>query len=407
MSQPKVMAIWIVGVAMCSMLVACNSSTSTVDVPPQTMAAQDQNSGTSMLKIRLKPVMTDVNFEQPLFLTQSPGDNENYYVVEKNGKIFQLREQAGAWRKQLFLDISNEVEAGASEAGLLSMAFDPDYRTNGYLYVSYTASPSKKSNADSALESRLVRFQFRQNAVDKASQKLILALDQPYANHNGGHLAFSPQGYLMWGLGDGGSGGDPSGNGQNKNSLLGSLLRLDVKQLPYRIPEDNPYAKGGGRKEIYAIGLRNPWRFSFDRNSGQLWLADVGQNNWEEIDLVNLGDNLGWNGKEGSHCYVHDLCENSHYKDPILEYDHSSGNCSVTGGYVYRGSAYPQLRGIYFYGDFCSGIVSAVTQSGDGSYRSLPVLNSGLNIASFAEDNNGELYILHLGGSIHRIEAIR
>ena len=391
------------------LMTACNNN-SAVDPAPNRAAKAVANGESASIKVKLTPLMSDVHFEQPLFLAQAPNDSVHFYVLEKKGIIYRLQSTAsGSWQKSVFLDISQDVDAGASESGMLSMVFDPDYTTNGYVYVSYTASPAASKNADVALESRLVRFTVSKTgtSLDKSSQKIILTQDQPYANHNGGHLAFSPDGYLMWGLGDGGSGGDPHGNGQNSNTLLGSLLRLDVKKLPYAIPPTNPYAKGGGRAEIFAIGLRNPWRFSFDRSSGQLWLADVGQNAWEEVDLVNVGDNLGWNGKEGKHCYVHDLCENSHFKDPILEYDHGAGNCSITGGYVYRGKAYPELHGWYFYGDFCSGKLSVISQSEDGSYHARHVFDSGLNIASFAEDNDGELYIIHLGGSIHRIEALR
>jgi len=392
--------------AVLGSMFACNNNSS-LDSVSRISAAQSGHRENSLVNIKLTPIMEDVAFDQPLFLAQAPADNRHFYVLEKKGKIYQLQLSSGGWRKTLFLDISQHVDAGASESGLLSMAFDPHYATNGYLYVSYTASAPKAKAADIALESRLVRFQRSRSgdSIDPTSQKILLTVDQPYANHNGGHLAFSPQGYLFWGLGDGGSGGDPRANGQNSSTLLGSLLRLDVKQLPYSVPSDNPFAKGGGRKEIFAIGLRNPWRFSFDRKDGQLWLADVGQNSWEEVNLVEVGDNLGWNGKEGKHCYVHDLCENGHYKDPILEYDHSAGNCSITGGYVYRGKAFPALQGRYFYGDFCSGKVSQVIQSENGDYRSLPALDSGLNIASFAEDNDGELYIIHLGGTIHRIET--
>jgi len=383
--------------------VACKNQQGATPVAHSSALTKDDGQS-ELVKIRLQPIMREVSFEQPLLLAQAPGDAAHFYVLEKNGEIFELSKNQGAWQKRGFLDISKEVESGASEAGLLSMAFDPRYPDNGYLYVSYTA---RARNRGAALESRLVRFEIDKlrREAKLSSEKTLLKLDQPYANHNGGHLAFSADGYLFWGLGDGGSGGDPGGNGQNKNTLLGSLLRIDVRTLPYTIPNDNPFAKGGGRKEIYATGLRNPWRFSFDRNNGQLWVADVGQNNWEEIDIVSVGDNLGWNGREGTHCYVHDLCDNQQFKDPILEYDHSRGKCSVTGGYVYRGKAYSSLHGLYFYGDFCSGGIWAVSQAGDGSYRSHHVLDSGLNIASFAEDNDGELYVIHLGGGIYRIEA--
>jgi len=392
--------------ALCALtLVACNGRSSQHEVGEARFTPAD--AGNSLVKVKLTRVMPDFSFDQPVFMLQAPDDNDSFYVVLKKGVVYRLqRDGASSWHKQEFFDISHQVDASASEAGLLSMAFDPQFHDNGYLYVSYTAQP-RKTHKPAVLESRLSRLYYnaKSGKLNIASENVILRVDQPYANHNGGHIAFSPQGYLMWGLGDGGSGGDPQGNGQNSQTLLGSLLRLDVRQLPYQIPADNPFAKGGGRREIFAMGLRNPWRYSFDSNSGQLWLADVGQNNWEEIDLVQAGDNLGWNGKEGKHCYVHDLCVNNHYKDPILEYDHSAGNCSITGGYVYRGKASPSLRGLYFYADYCSGEISAVMQAGEGDYRSMPLLKSGLNIASFAQDNQGELYVINLGGSIFRIDA--
>lgn len=382
-------------------LVACNNHQSVTASEKEKMTPTSSHP----IAIKLSPFMPDLKFKQPLFLLQSPNSADDWYVLEKQGRIYRARRLNGHWEKSLFLDISAKVDASESETGLLGMSFDPDFATNGYLYVSYTAHSNKRQVSQI---STLARYQYRKSdtQVDPASASVILKVDQPFANHNGGHIAFSSRGLLYWGLGDGGSGGDPKGNGQNTQTLLGSLLRIDVSKLPYTIPSSNPFVDGGGRKEIFAWGLRNPWRYSFDRESGRLWLADVGQNDWEEVNLVQGGNNLGWNGREASHCYIRDLCDNAQFIDPIVEYDHGGGRCSITGGYVYRGQLYPELRGMYFYADFCTGEVWAVTQSGNGTYFSHRVLESGLNIASFAEDNQGELYVLHLGGTIHKIEAV-
>ncbi len=240
--------------------------------------------------------------------------------------------------------------------------------------------------------------------LDPTSEQIILSVDQPFGNHNGGGIAFGNDGYLYIGFGDGGSGGDPLGNGQNTNTLLGAFLRIDVDgSAPYTIPPDNPFAAGGGRPEIYAYGFRNPWRWSFDRGTGDLWAGDVGQGLWEEVDRVALGGNYGWDIMEGSQCYNAASCDSAGMLPPIAEYSHAEG-CSVTGGYVYRGADIPQLEGTYVYGDYCSGRIWGVFYNPAGGPFSQVLLDSGRVISSFAEGHDGELYLLdYTQGSIYRL----
>jgi glucose/arabinose dehydrogenase len=236
-----------------------------------------------------------------------------------------------------------------------------------------------------------------------------LTIEQPFSNHNGGDIAFGPDGYLWIATGDGGSGGDPQGNGQNPQSLLGKLLRVDVDHgATYTIPPDNPFVEDPGtRAEIWALGLRNPWRFSFDRDTGDLFIGDVGQNQWEEIDFEPRTDpggrNYGWNTMEGGHCFLSGACETDDLTLPIFEYSHSSG-CSVTGGYVYRGSRFPALTGLYLFGDFCSGTIWALSPGGPGAWMVAVVARTDVAIAGFGEDESGEIYLTDLGsGTVYRI----
>jgi glucose/arabinose dehydrogenase len=340
-----------------------------------------------------------VEFSLPVALLQTPQQTPHWYVVEKGGRVVRVAGEGAAARTALFVDISDRVDAGPNEAGLLGMAFPPAFADNGQVYLSYTRG--------GPLTSVLSRFSSRDGGLtlDAASEEVLLEVPQPFGNHNGGQIAFGPDGYLYYGLGDGGAGGDPLGHGQNTQTLLGAMLRLDVNgPRPYAIPPDNPFAGGGGRPEIYAWGLRNPWRWSFDRHSGKLWVGDVGQNAWEEIDLVSRGDNLGWNLWEGNHCFTPEACSREGVVMPVAEYSHALG-CSVTGGYVYRGKAAPARFGKYIYGDFCSG---TVWELDGGNVQAGPrvLLQSGLRISSFAEDRNGELYLLDYGsGGIFRLVA--
>jgi glucose/arabinose dehydrogenase len=348
-------------------------------------------------QLALRPMFGGESFKQPVFMQQSPTRDDLWYVVERGGRIYRVREDGSD--RQLVLDISDRVESGPMEAGLLSMAFDPRFSRDGLVYLSYT-------EAGSPLTSIVARYRSQDGgmSINPHSRKLVLQVKQPYRNHNGGHLAFGPDGYLYYGLGDGGAAGDPKGNGQDPTTLLGAILRLDVERIsPYAIPADNPFAKKrGGRGEIYAWGLRNPWRWSFDRQTGDLWVGDVGQNKWEEVDRVRAGDNLGWNRWEGNHCYRQSQCSATGVVMPRAEYSHAMG-CSITGGYVYRGKAMPFLQGEYLYGDYCSGRVWALKADNRQAKPQL-VLMSGKRIASFSEDRNGELYLLDLAsGRIFRL----
>ena len=356
--------------------------------------------------VKLQRVFKDVSMDVIVFMTQAPDDDQYWYVVEKPGRVMRFENKSDATDASLFIDISDRVDVGPSEAGLLGMAFHPQFRTNGYVYLSYTGN-------DGGLKSYLSRFKSLDtgNTLSADTEKRLIEVPQPYSNHNGGNIQFGPDGMLFIGLGDGGAGGDPKGHGQNTQTLLGSMLRIDVDNgNPYAIPSTNPFAKDSvvnsikGRPEIYAWGLRNPWRWSFDRETGRLWLADVGQDNWEEVNIVDKPGNFGWNGKEGKHCYKSAHCENPAYIDPVLEYSHDEG-CSITGGYVYRGSQIPALKGIYLYADFCSGTLWGARETGNGVYETFQLLDTDLNIASFAQANDGEIYLLHLRGEIYKLVA--
>jgi glucose/arabinose dehydrogenase len=348
------------------------------------------------------PAFGDLRFEKPLAMVPAPNDAKAWYVVEQRGIVWRIAQTASGFRRTVFADLRDRVDDGPNEAGLLGIALHPRFAENGRVYLSYTADGAP-------LISRIAEFVSRDGGLtlDAASERIVLSLEQPYENHNGGNIVFGPDGYLYIGFGDGGSAGDPHGNGQNLDTLLGKLLRLDIDgDTPYATPPDNPYAKAGGRPEIYASGLRNPWRFSFDRATGALWLADVGQNKWEEIDLIVRGGNYGWNRREGAHCFKSRTCSSEGLIDPVVEYGHNEG-CSVTGGHVYRGRSLPALAGAYLYADYCSGkIWGLVPRSGGGYASPRTLLETAFRIASFGEDANGELYVLdHQGGRVYRLIA--
>lgn len=335
--------------------------------------------------------------EQPVHLAAPPGD-PRLFIVEQPGRIRIV--ENGTLRPTPFLDITSKVGAGG-ERGLLSVAFHPDYARNGTFFVDYT---------DRAGDTRVERYRVGADPMraDPASASLVIGIAQPYANHNGGLVAFGPDGMLYVGMGDGGSGGDPLEAGQDPNSLLGALLRLDVDAAqPYAIPADNPYASGGGRPEIWAIGLRNPWRFSWDRAEGMLYVADVGQNRLEEVNAVPAGEagvNYGWDDMEGTDCFEPSTgCATGGRRLPVLVYPHDDG-CSITGGHVYRGDAVPSLRGHYVYADYCEGWVRSFRLSGGQATdrRTLDFGDVG-RITSFGEDAAGEMYVLSHGGDVYRI----
>ena len=346
--------------------------------------------------VTLAPVVTE-GLENPLFLTQAGDESERLFVVEQPGRIRVLERQALV--PAPFLNITQKVLSGG-ERGLLGLAFHPDYHHNGRFFVNYTRKPDGAT---------VVAEYCRGATATSASheERILFVVPQPYPNHNGGMVAFGPDGYLYVGLGDGGSKGDPDNRAQNPGDLLGKILRIDVDRGdPYGIPTDNPFVKEGGRPEIYALGLRNPWRFSFDAKTGNLWVADVGQYTWEEIDLVVRGGNYGWRVMEGTHCFHPSTdCRTTTFSLPRYEYSHDKGRCSITGGFIYRGRAMFDLTGSYVYGDFCSGEIFAL-QNPAGSQplnEARMILKTSLRISSFGEDAAGELYVLDHKGGIYRL----
>lgn len=338
--------------------------------------------------VRLVPVAA--GFSQPTAIAHAGDGSGRLFVVEQGGLIKVVR--GGQVQAQPFLDVRDLTRAGG-ERGLLGLAFDPQFRGNGRLYVNYT-----DTNGDTVI----ARYTARGDRANPDSAAVLLRIEQPYANHNGGQLAFGPDGMLYVGTGDGGSAGDPQNNGQNLNSLLGKLLRLDVRGDKYAVPRDNPFVnRGGARGEVWAYGLRNPWRFSFDRESGDLFIADVGQNQLEEINFQPRaskgGENYGWRLKEANACFNPDSnCEEGRdLVDPVLQYGHAQGN-SVTGGYVYRGRALPDLVGKYVYGDFGSGTIWVGERSGN-RWTSRRLLDTDHNISTFGQSEAGELYLADYG----------
>jgi len=353
--------------------------------------------------LRLVPIVTS-GLSSPVYLTAPPGDTARLFVVEQAGQIRVV--QHGQLLATPFLDISNRVASGGEE-GLLSVAFHPSYATNRYFYVDYTHTNIAGDTLYTLIE-RYTTTSADSNIADTVSHKLILRIVQPYSNHNGGLVLFGLDGMLYIGMGDGGSGGDPQNRAQDPDSLLGKLLRIDVDHGdPYAVPPNNPFATSGGAPEIWAVGLRNPWRFSFDSPSGLLYIADVGQNTWEEVDVEPASQgrlNYAWRVMEGAHCYNPVPCSSAGLVLPVIEYDHSEG-CSIIGGFVYRGSRWPSLAGQYFYSDYCSGwLRSFAYANGAVTGRTSWTLDVSLgNVTSLGEDAAGELYVVSAGGSIYRI----
>jgi glucose/arabinose dehydrogenase len=331
---------------------------------------------------------------------QNAGDGSGrLFIIERPGRIRIVKD--GLLFQDPFLDISDRVGSRGSEQGLLGLAFHPQYATNGFFYVNYT-----DYNGDTVI----ARFSVSPdpNRADPASELRMLGISQPYANHNGGAVVFGPDGYLYLGLGDGGSQGDPNGNGQSLNALLGKILRIDVDHdIPYSIPADNPYAGSGEvYQEIWASGLRNPWRFAFDPATDDLFIGDVGQGDWEEIDVAPAGQggmNFGWNSYEGNHPYAGNSSSTA-FVFPVAEYNHAMG-CSVTGGVVSRGASLPAWNGIYLYGDFCTGYVWGLLNQ-NGNLQSQFLFETGFGISTFGVDEAGEVYLANYrDGTIYRLAA--
>lgn len=358
----------------------------------------------SSFAIDLQPVATGL--ERPVYVAAAPDGTARLFVVEQPGRIRLIHN--GQVLATPFLDITPLVESGGSEQGLLSIAFPPDFADSRLFYVYYTAR-----RGEGVGDNTIARYRVSAddpNRADPESGETLIAVPDSRRNHNGGLLLFGPDGYLYAGLGDGGGGGDPDGNGQNPATLLGSLLRIDPRPAGgYAIPDGNPFADSGeGAPEVWAWGLRNPWRFSFDRETGDLFIADVGQNAIEEIDFLPAGTpggtNFGWNVMEGTTCYLEASCDTTGLTLPVAEYTHEFG-CSVTGGYVYRGVLEPELDGVYLFGDFCSGLVWGMGRDASGAWVVSEPVETGLGISSFGEDAEGELYLVAISGEIFRIAA--
>jgi uncharacterized repeat protein (TIGR03806 family) len=360
---------------------------------------------TAAATVRLTRVFASQTTAQHVALVQRPGDNARWYEVVQGGTLRRFDVAGGA--ASSVLSLAGRITAGG-EAGFLGWAFHPRFAQNGFAYASYTAP--RRAGMTEAHVSRVSRFVSRDggDTFDPATETVLLEISQPYSNHNGGQIAFGPDGYLYFGMGDGGSANDPMRHGQNVNSLLGKMLRIDVDtpsaERPYGIPADNPFAGGGGAPEVWAWGLRNPWRWSFDRVTGELWAGDVGQNALEEIDIVRRGGNYGWYGMEGTRCTPASPCPQPGRILPVAEYGRSLGT-SITGGYVYRGRAVPSLVGRYLFGDYVSGRLWTLRPGNGPTQELVQLANTTRNIASFAEDQDGEVYIVYYNGVVDRIEA--
>lgn len=426
----KTMLVGIARLALPILIVACGAAATPEPSPPQpqeiqqhptdapssTSSAADQDPLTaratliesspvenppsvSLPELGLKRVFSNLRFSRLTNLVQI---GEHFFVTEQKGRIISFLEDSEASGATVFLDIRERVSDAGNEEGLLGLAFDPDFDSNGRFYAYYSAAQPRRSVVS--------RFLSGGSVADPDSELVILEVPQPFPNHNGGQLAFGPDGMLYIALGDGGSGGDPQGNGQNSSTLLGSILRIDVSSSGpgrrYDVPADNPFfGVTNAREEISAYGLRNPWRFSFDRQNGALWAGDVGQDSFEEVNLIRKGGNYGWNTLEGTHCFSPRTgCDPDGTELPVIEYSASRG-CSVIGGFVYRGKAIPALGGVYLYGDYCSGEVRGFRFENDQATEDSQLVNSGLNITSFGEDSDGEIYALTEVGRIYRLIA--
>jgi glucose/arabinose dehydrogenase len=390
-------------------------------------------------KIELRQVFPALQIDRPVWMSEAPDGSGRLFVIGQAGKIVIVQKGTDGGDAKEFFNIEDRHPYFDNEDGLMSIAFHPGFKTNGLFYVYYNQqNPADQHTQPQNYPFRSVISEFKVSATnadmaDMSSERILFQVPQPFSNHKGGELCFGPDGYLYLGLGDGGNGGDPFGSGQSTSTLLAKMLRIDVNsrttvgrgarqhELPYGIPTDNPFAhepdiNSGARKEIFAYGLRNPWRYSFDRETGDLWVGDVGQDLWEEVDLVTNGGNYGWSVREGAHHFKPGP-PGAQYSEPIMEYthkpnlqpegkfpDHSIGLC-VIGGYVYRGKNFPSLDGVYVYGDYNLGTIWGFRYDRDAHKVTAEgtLLNQKKNIFSFAEDADGELYVLTQDGQIYSI----
>lgn len=400
---PRPMNILRSGLASCALLTTASASAfATVDLPGAALERAFEN----------------LRFERPIFLTGAGDGSGRVFVVEQGGVVRVFDGAEDARETEVFLDLSDVVSRRGNEEGLLGLAFHPDFADNGQVFAHFSSErdPGKNGVAQNVI-SRFTVDPKSPNPVDPDTEEMLLVQRQPFRNHNGGMIAFGPDGMLYASLGDGGAANDPEGNGQKLSSMLGSIIRIDVDRkdegLAYGIPEDNPFASPGGayagvegaRPEIYALGLRNVWRFGFDRETGELYAADVGQNRIEEVDKIVSGGNYGWNRYEAEDDFAKDTAlAPGRLIEPIASYPHSDG-LSITGGYVYRGSRQPSLDGVYFFADYASGNLWGLRETEDNTYESELVRRTGRSIASFGEDDGGELFALSFDGGVYRVVA--
>ena len=389
------------GLLLCCLLLLAYPLTFVLNANPSKLPERNQDVAPQSVNIELQPVLSGL--ASPVFVTNAHDASDRLFIVEQNGTIRVL--QHAATSTTLFLDIASRVFFGG-ERGLLGLAFHPQFATNRRFFVYYTRQP----------EGAIVIAEYHTSVADPniadTTETVIRTIPHPdFANHNGGMLAFGPDGFLYIGTGDGGSANDPPNNSQNIDALLGKILRIDIDNpngsVPYSSPSSNPFfGPTPGADEVFAYGLRNPWRFSFDRGTGQLYVGDVGQDAREEVDTVTLGGNYGWRVMEGSVCnpnFNGGVCTPpAGHIPPISEYSHSSGRCSITGGYVYRGAQSSLPTGTYVFADYCTG---EIFLRQDGLNTSTVLLDTSLNISSFGEDEAGEIYVVNLNGSVHRIVA--
>ncbi|MCX7797627.1 MAG: PQQ-dependent sugar dehydrogenase [Melioribacter sp.] len=360
----------------------------------------------AQLKIEL--AFPNLTFEQPVDIQNANDGTNRLFIVSQPGKIYVVENSPNVKTAEIFLDITEKVLFGG-EQGLLGLAFHPDFKNNGYFFVNYTTRNPRRT-----IISRFEVSKNNPNVADKNSELVLMQIEQPYSNHNGGQLAFGPDGYLYISLGDGGSAGDPQNNAQNLRSHLGKILRIDVNNFSqgrfYSIPHDNPFRgnTNGLKEEIYAWGLRNVWRFSFDKITGKLWAADVGQNLWEEIDIIEKGKNYGWRIMEGFHCYnPMRNCDTTNLTMPIWEYGHNDdGGYSITGGFVYRGNILKELYGKYIYADFVTGNIWALDYDKNNVTNKL-LFKTNYSISTFGIDEQNELYFAdYAGGKIYKFVSV-
>jgi glucose/arabinose dehydrogenase len=386
---------------------ACNATDAAAARLPAVTSAAVPPGGAALAT---EPAFAALTFQRPLAMQQAPNDDKCWFVAEQPGRVLAFQNLSDVSSTNVFIDITARVDDGPNEAGLLGIAFHPDYANNQQVFLSYTGN-------DAGLTSYVSRFTSTDNGLtlDPDSEEVLLTLAQPFGNHNGGNIVFGPDGYLYITFGDGGSGNDPGERAQNTLNLFGTMLRIDVDAgAPYAIPGDNPFAgnalcsQGFGAAdcpEIYAWGLRNPWRWSFDRLTGELWLGDVGQSALEEIDIIDRGGNYGWPFYEGTRCNTQAPVVDCGFAGlpPVTEYPRSEGQ-SVTGGYVYRGTEIPELVGVYVYADFLSGNLFQYFDDGNGVIESTTATE--LLISAFGEAHNGELYLTDLlSGKLHKLVA--